>query len=217
MESLFEKLKQTPETFNLEEMISLSRFSDRVAYCDATLNKLGVGSSRIVYDMGDGKALKLAKNRKGIAQNEVEYNNSNDGYEILSRVYDADVDNWLWVISELAGKAKSDDFKRLWGVSFKEVQDIIKCLYNNYARAGHELWLSDKEKTNKLIQELIYKENRDGLYDLYIYISDYQPSLPQDYLRIANWGKCLRNGVETLVIIDNGFDDDVNSQYYSKH
>lgn len=34
---------------------------------------LGKGTARIVYDLGNGTVVKAAKNRKGLAQNEVEY------------------------------------------------------------------------------------------------------------------------------------------------
>lgn len=34
---------------------------------------IGKGSGRIVYDLGNGKVVKVARNIKGIAQNEVEY------------------------------------------------------------------------------------------------------------------------------------------------
>jgi len=36
------------------------------------LPKIGSGSGRIVYDFGEGMVLKLAKNTKGVAQNNIE-------------------------------------------------------------------------------------------------------------------------------------------------
>ncbi len=36
-------------------------------------HRLGIGSSRIVYDLNDGLVVKIAKNIRGISQNEAEY------------------------------------------------------------------------------------------------------------------------------------------------
>ncbi len=48
---------------------------------------IGQGSSRSVYDMGNGKVVKAARNRKGIAQNEVEYRiASDDNFALFAKV-----------------------------------------------------------------------------------------------------------------------------------
>lgn len=58
-----------PVSFNFDEFKSLKSFAQRVRYCDEHLQKLGSGSSRIVYVVDNDKVLKLAKNKKGLAVN----------------------------------------------------------------------------------------------------------------------------------------------------
>ena len=61
-----------PFSFNMDEFKMLKTFAARIKYCQARLQRISSGSSRIVYKIDSEKVLKLAKNRKGIAQNEAE-------------------------------------------------------------------------------------------------------------------------------------------------
>ena len=61
-----------PVSFNMDEFKMLKTFAARIKYCQARLQRISSGSSRIVYKIDNEKVLKLAKNRKGIAQNEAE-------------------------------------------------------------------------------------------------------------------------------------------------
>ena len=85
-----------PSTFNIEEFMSLSSFAKRVEYCNKRLKFLGQGSSRRVYMIDNEKCLKLARNKKGIAQNEAE----NDGYlqqlNLCPKIYKSD-HKGLWI------------------------------------------------------------------------------------------------------------------------
>ena len=112
-----------PTSFNMEEFKSIRSFADRVKYCENRLKKLGAGTSRRVYQIDNEKCLKLAKNRKGIAQNIEEINLGNDMYagSCFAKVYDYD-QNGLFVEMELARKAKVGDFKRITGLSW----DVMK-------------------------------------------------------------------------------------------
>lgn len=64
-----------PETFNMEEFKSISRFASRIKYCETHLQRISSGSGRIVYKIDDEKVLKLAKNPKGVAQMKWKQNN----------------------------------------------------------------------------------------------------------------------------------------------
>ena len=59
-----------PTSFNIEEFKQLKSFNQRIQYCEQHLQRISSGSSRIVYKIDDEKVLKLAKNKKGLAQNE---------------------------------------------------------------------------------------------------------------------------------------------------
>ena len=108
-ESQLEAIREMayPATFNMEEFKSIRSFADRLRYCENRLKKLGAGTSRRVYQIDNEKCLKLAKNRKGIAQNIEEINLGNDMYAggCFAKVYDYD-QNGLFVEMELARKAK---------------------------------------------------------------------------------------------------------------
>jgi len=56
------------------------------------------------------------------------------------------------------------------------------------------------------------------LYELYTYISDYQPDAAtlMDWGFVSNWGVVNRNGKNKLVIIDDGFNENVYEKFYKK-
>jgi hypothetical protein len=95
-----------PASFNFDEFRQLRTFAERVKYCEQHLKRLSSGSSRIVYIVDDEKVLKLAKNKKGIAQNEVEIRLGTEPYyTCFANVYEYD-ENALWVEMEYCQKAK---------------------------------------------------------------------------------------------------------------
>ena len=81
-------------------------------------------------------------------------------------------------------------------------------IYNQYARRPLPTDMS-WDTFNEVM------ENNDWLYQLDTFMSDYQ--LPfGDITRIANIGLCSRDGEAELVILDNGLNDEVYNQYYSR-
>ena len=72
---------------------------------------------------------------------------------------------------------------------------------------------TSKENADKLLEELVYSEKNEYLYDLNYYITNYQPAMVQDWSRLVNWGIVKRNGQELPVIIDTGVTDAVYNEY----
>jgi len=73
---------------------------------------LGKGSGRIVYDMGNGRVIKAAKNIKGIAQNLEEYNISEvDNSGLFARVLNVS-DDYRFLIMDKAERIK--DMSYVW-------------------------------------------------------------------------------------------------------
>lgn len=71
---------------------------------------LGTGSGRVVFDLGDGNVVKVAKNRKGIAQNEAEYKISmHNDTSLLAKVS---------CISERSTFLIMERAKKIQGISF---------------------------------------------------------------------------------------------------
>ena len=53
-----------PVSFNMDEFKMLKTFAARIKYCQAKLQRISSGSSRIVYKIDNEKVLKLAKTVK---------------------------------------------------------------------------------------------------------------------------------------------------------
>jgi hypothetical protein len=71
-----------------------------------TYRYIGSGSGRAVYDLGNGYVAKLAKNKKGFAQNKVEYHiSTTTDSDVLAKVMGISDDSRL-VIMEKADKIR---------------------------------------------------------------------------------------------------------------
>ena len=69
---------------------------------------IGAGSARKVYDLDNGFVIKIARNIKGIAQNEAEFLiSNNDNYSLLAKVYFISND-YRYLIMKKANNIKSE-------------------------------------------------------------------------------------------------------------
>ena len=196
-----------PSSWNIEEFKKLNSFTKRVEYCNTHLKRLAAGSSRVVYMVDNEKVLKLAKNKKGLAQNEVEieYGNYYDLSGIVAKVFESDENN-LWVEMELAKKVTPNIFKNVVGVSFDEYANAMKYNYftnikpNRYPTAKPENM--DEMWDNEFVYEML---SFMGNYDIPV----------GDLGRLSTYGLVNRDGSDTIVMIDYGLTNDVYGTYYS--
>jgi hypothetical protein len=203
-----------PTWFNMDEFKKLTSFAQRVKYCNEKLQRISSGSARIVYKIYDEKVLKLAKNRKGIAQNEVE---AGDYYlrqiGCFANIYDFD-DNYLWIEMQLARKVKKSDFKRLTGYDFDTMCAWIRYNANRYNRyincsPEYQKFFESEEWLNFI------EDNYDSIfYQISDYLGNYQVNSIGDLMRFSSWGVVKEDGEEKLCIIDFGLNDDVYDNYY---
>jgi hypothetical protein len=201
--------EEYPESWNIGDFKKINSFAGRVKYCEEKLQRISSGSSRIVYKIDDEKVLKLAKNKKGLAQNETEIGFSNDymwdGF--VAEIFEYDEDG-LWVEMELARKLSSKTFQSIVGISFEEYCKGLR--YYEYERANasqrryysfskpekyDEMW--ENEFTNEILQLI-------GTYDLPI----------GDMCRTNTYGIVKRDGEDTIVFIDYGLTNEVYDSYY---
>lgn len=213
----FIKEAHYPENFNIEEFSSIPTFKGRLQYCDKKLQRLGVGSSRIVYKINDERVLKIAKNTKGVAQNQKEADFGRNAYGITTNIYDIDYDNYSWIEMELAYPIKKGEVNNLIGISFEELIGVICYIHDEYAKSNDQLFKKynyDSTMIKEIMEKQVYTEKNSFLYQLYTFLLDYQPSYIYDYCRIKNWGKVLRNGQWQMVITDDGFDENVAKLYH---
>lgn len=187
-------------------------FASRVRYATARAKKLGAGSSRVAFEIeykGRPTVLKIAKNKKGMAQNEYEISLLNDWYvkglNITIPIIDSDEideDNPTWLHTEKADKMTPTVFKsHMGGMDGLELRIFIEWSVGRrrYPPSGIEAdeaqeLLDDNETLNSLM---------DLAGNLDIEISDLS-------IR-SNWG--LYKGEPVLV--DVGGSSEVIRRYYT--
>jgi hypothetical protein len=174
--------------------------------------KIGTGSSRDVYDVDGKYVIKVAKNPKGLAQNQKEYEVSRDGYvdDIIAKViYIASDESFL--VMEHARKIKSNkEFKQIMGFGIDYLNHHVHVTHS--WKTKNFDWMtyqeSDKPTTEKQ-KELV------GRID--DYIVDYVGNEAfGDVGRLSSWGIKKRNGRPTGVLIDYGIDQTIYKKHYEK-
>lgn len=198
--------------FSLETLSSLTSFKKRYEYCVQHIGKpQGRGSSRVVFQMSDDKILKLAYNKKGVAQNLTECDYMLDRIDLIPHIYDRDP-NGLWVVAEYVLPATEEDFKNVLGLTFQEFVKFI-----------HTDWIAHKGN-NKMKQYLdVYSDEELGemiddnedLQSIDDYIGNYDVGYG-DLTRIQNYGMTIRNDYPTIVLLDAGLSTEVWNNYYAK-
>ncbi len=200
-----------PSNFNMDDFKKLKSFAQRIKYCQENLQRISSGSSRIVYKIDDEKVLKLAKNTKGVAQNEVEaqYGNEYILEDIVANVFEVDENN-LWIEMELARKVSKGDFKKVTGYSFEQFIAAVHN-YGEDANAGRRQH-SFKMHIDPEVYESMWEN--DFMRGIFNYIGDY--GVPAgDLKRLNTFGLVKRDGQDIVVIIDYGLTHEVYQSYYS--
>lgn len=194
-----------PESFDMDYFKTLKSFKKRIEYCEEHLTKINSGSGRIVYKIDDEKVLKLAKNRKGVAQNEVEVDYSHDYVikHLFAKTYDFHPD-FLWLEMELCKKINYNRFKQLVGVDFKTYSYMIKYEYYRMNSSGSRIYVSKPDNYENLL-------DNEFIGEVLNYISNFDVVVG-DLTRISTYGE---NSDNEIVIIDYGLSQQVFDDYYS--
>ena len=200
-----------------DEFKTLTSFKARLAYCNAHYERIGAGSSRVVFKDGE-RVIKLAKNAKGLAQNEEEISLAGDIYMkgIVTEVYDyarvhdtSEDDEYgedsQWIISEYASKLSLKTFKDINGYPFKlfcEMLDSRHSYNKGFTRTGTHM-------RNEEIEESEFYEN------ICWYLDNYDVPVG-DLKRISTYGLVNREGDVHIVIVDYGLTEENYKQHYSR-
>lgn len=207
-----------PEKLNLRQT-----FKDRLKYALDRAKRLGGGSSRVAMTIdyeGRPTALKVAKNAKGLAQNEAEIEILDDGYlgnlPIIIPLIDYDKANKrpVWLQTEIAKKIQAPTLMKLLhtpslSLFTNKVRNIMgqqkrfdandEQLKAEYFKTSNDRWKPTEQDWG------MFNEYANEVADL---VS--QSKLELDDLRNpANWGVYNNRPV----IIDLGFTSDTK-QYY---
>jgi hypothetical protein len=190
-----------PNSDNLKTVLSnlesLETYAARKKYAEANLKHLSSGSARIVYLTRNKTILKLAKNDKGLAQNQAEANPKMKS-QYLNPILSC-AKNYAWCETYFLDKITEKEFKAMTGLEFNDFGDSIRYGLRNVS--GN----TDKEKPehfDEVAKSDIYKEMKD--------IGEKFKLLPGDMARISSWG--TKNG--RPVLIDAGLTRDIFDKYY---
>ena len=215
---IIELLNETPlpSDWDSSKFNTSNSFKSIVDYALERSKKIGTGSSRIAFEVeyeGRPTILKIAKNEKGLAQNEVESKMLSDGYiekmELTIPLIDYDTTNKqpLWIHTEKANKVTEKKLCKLLHCDnlFQLIQ-MVKSKYKSsslYAHYYNELKELNTEEELEELEELV-----DNLYSL---SNDFDVALG-DFQKLDSWG--LYKG--RPVIIDIGLSMEVYDLHYKK-
>lgn len=202
------ELKESyPSSWNIEEFKRLKTFNARIQYCQQHLRRISSGTSRIVYMVDNTKVLKLAKNTKGIAQNQVEIDLSNDYLwdQVVAEIYDYD-ENGLWLEMALAKKVTENVFKNIVGISF---QDYCQALTYHFGQNNHNKKFPVSKPDN-----MDDMWSNDFALSMLTIMTDYDLPLG-DLCKLNSYGVVGEGGNQRIVMIDYGLTNDVYSSYYA--
>lgn len=197
-----------PQSFDMEVFKSLKTFQERINYCKNRLARIAAGSSRIVFKIDEEKVLKLAKNTKGIAQNETEIDRGSDSYfsYILARVFDSHPEG-LWVEMELAKKITASEFKRITGFDVNTVGHYLRN-FEMENRGKRPIFYIDKKIESQLDADEFVQSLRE-----FVAGTD---AMAADLGVISSYGLVHREGSDSIVLIDFGITRDIYATHYDK-
>lgn len=193
-----------PEEFSFKELEDIRSYSGKLKYAEKHLQKLASGSARVVYKVDDDKVLKIAKNKKGLAQNQVEAQGYLQKYDIVAKIFDTDDDDY-WIEMEYAKKITPSNFRDLTGVDLKELNTflLLTRMENKFPEQGYRVGANRREKM----------KNIEFVNQLMKFIRDNNME-SGDFGRISSWGKVIRDGFEQVVLVDYGLTNSVYEDYY---
>jgi hypothetical protein len=197
-----------PAGWDMEHFKNLPSYKKRIRYAKEKLGRLGSGSARVVFDIDEDKVFKLAKNSKGLAQNDLESDISATGwYDFVARVFDADPNN-LWIESEKATKMKKSDFKKLTGFKFDDWTNTLLQRTRELQGDRGGIFFAAPENYDEILEDELFN-------NIISFIMDYD-IVPGDFARISSWGIVNREGHEVPVLIDYGISKSIYNDYYVK-
>jgi len=192
----------------LPQLNDTRSFAGKKRLADQYLTRIGSGSGRVVYDIDGEKVLKLALNRKGVAQNEAEAGAGyyRDTQHVVTEIFDNAEDD-TWLIAEKAKKVTEKRIKELTGIP--SLNDLFYFLRNTIDRNnGRKVYFKLDPETEEFFWE---NEFSSGLID---FVVNYGQTVG-DMGRPSSYGEVLRDGEPTIVLTDYGLNDEVYDTHYS--
>lgn len=183
----------------LSSIDSLEGYAARKKYAEKNLKHLSSGSSRLVYLTPQKTIVKLAKNDKGLAQNEAEANPKMTS-KFLNKVL-SQSNKHVWIEVPFLDKITASDFEDMTSLNFK---DFGNALSYGLRKVSDNSELEKPENFDKISKSPIYKELQN--------IGEKFKLLPGDISRISSWGS--KDGHP--VLIDAGLTKDIFDKFYDE-
>lgn len=233
-------LEARSDTFSLWVLSDIDDVEAKYRYCVKELgNPFSEGSSRVVFTLSDNLVLKLSygKGKAGNAQNEAEYKvyeTTKSKYVTRVLLHGKDFD---WIVSESVVPAEPIDFEKIFNIPFRHTYSQgSKTGYDARETVGYDKYFDsivprgkisilsmgdileyihyevviDDEWYDEEYEEVI--ENNEWLKGFREFVVNYNIS---DFTSISNFGIVNRNGVETLILLDSGMNDEVWENNYA--
>lgn len=193
--------------FSFQALREIKSFSGRLKYITQYLEKLGSGSARTVFIYDDNSVIKLAKDKRGLAQNNVESDWSMQrGYSVITKIIDADNDN-IFIHVERAKKITPTLFKKMLGFSIQEFEDYLKA---NNPRPSRYL------PAPKIEPELRARlDEHEWVQEVLDLAMSYSFPIPGDLGRLSSYGIVNRDGESLVVLTDYGLTNEVYEDHYA--
>lgn len=175
---------------------------------------LGSGSSRSAFILSPKRALKIANNNAGIAQNQAELDVARDYQDYVPNIYGAD-ENGKWLIVDIVRQLKSEEeFQEVSGFFLHDILDIMRMsetLGLNVMNMGME----DAQVLEEYIpdmpaQQILNVVKNDWVLGLYEMIAN-KDLAHGDIALFGHWGLTASG---RLVMLDTGLTSDVWHQHY---
>jgi hypothetical protein len=181
----------------LKDIEKAEHYNERKEIAEKAFKHISSGSSRITYLTKDNTVIKLAKNDKGLAQNEAEATADIKSKYLNSTIKHAK--NYSWIEVPYAEKITEKQFEEMTDLTFEDFGEAIKYgLKKVSGNSGKE-----KPKNFKEVSESeIYKEVKR--------IGEKLKLLPGDLARISSFGS--KDGHP--IIIDAGLTVNIYDTYY---
>ena len=216
----------------LDTYASVEDYGDCFKLCRQYLgDKIGSGSSRVVFQLDDEKVLKLAMSEQGVAQNKAEinaYKKTTKYKDLFPQIFSVGhndtyfITEYVLPLNTLSNTPQGDDYMddiyNCLGVtknSYINLMEFIECnLYKNNSNLNIEQLKQTQFEAGVSVYDFMntkMKENAN--FNLLMqYLLD-NPNLVGESFKQPNMGMTERNGQPWIVILDNGWDGDVAQLY----
>lgn len=233
-------LEYVQPSFNFKDFTKAMHegYSALFQYCTRTLGqKVGQGTARVVFDYEDDTVLKIAANDSGRSQNQQEYEvfKTVGNNPLIPRIYDADTDTFIWLLSETVLPCKEVDFEKILGIPYaSSARDKLwrtedeKWDYSDYKDAEQPFDKPNDEDDGEISYLGFLAWYSDYIHDYLDYTDDWSEYETEQYTKLMqtdwfryllelfefqdhdefgleNFGIAMRNGKPMIVVLDIGW------------